>query len=140
MASYSIRAEVHVPFDQAVAATKAALASEGFGVLTEIDVQATMKAKLDKDMKPYAILGACNPPNAWKVLQEEEEIGLFLPCNVIVFESGPGRSVVSAIDPERAMQPVGNEKLAPMADEIGTRLRRAVDAVAAIDADTPSSA
>ena len=132
MASYSIRTEINVPFDEAVAATKAALASEGFGVLTEIDVKATMKAKLDKDFRPYVILGACNPPNAWKVLQEEEEIGLFLPCNVIVFEGEPGTSVVSAIDPAKAMQPVGNENLAPTAQDIGARLRRAVEAVASM--------
>lgn len=129
MANYSYRAEVNRPFAEVIAATKAALASEGFGVLSEIDVAATMKKKLDKDFHPYVILGACNPPNAWKVLQEEEEIGLFLPCNVIVFEKEPGTSVVSAGKPDVMMQPVGNEKLAPVAVEIGARLKRAIEAV-----------
>ena len=138
MAAYSFRTEVNRPFDETVAATKAALAGEGFGILTEIDVKATFKARLDKDFKPYVILGACNPPNAWKVLQEEEEIGLFLPCNVVVFEDAPGRSVVTAVNPEVAMQPVGNENLAPIAAEISGLLQRAIGAVGALDAENNS--
>ena len=133
MADYSIRTEIDRPYDEAVAAARAALASEGFGVLTEIDVKATMKKKLDKDFRPYIILGACNPPNAFKSLTAELEIGLFLPCNVIVYETEPGKSVVAAIDPAVMMQPVGNEELAPVADEIGGRLRRAIEAVGSID-------
>jgi uncharacterized protein (DUF302 family) len=135
MANYSIRTQINRPYSEAVAATKAALASEGFGVLTEIDVAATMKAKLGKDMKPYVILGACNPPNAWKVLSEEREIGLFLPCNVIVYAEDENTSVVSAIDPLVAMEPAGNEALAPVATEIGNRLRRVINAVAATKAE-----
>ena len=131
MASYSIRTEINVPFDEAVAATKAALASEGFGVLTEIDVKATMKAKLDKDFRPYVILGACNPPNAWKVLHEEEEIGLFLPCNVIVFESDPGTSVVSAVDPVAMFEVVGRPDVQPLANEVRARLERVLSALTA---------
>jgi len=130
MPNYSIRTEIDRPYDQAVAATKAALASEGFGVLTEIDVKDTMKKKLDKNMLPYIILGACNPPNAFRSLEAEKELGLFLPCNVIVYETKPGQSVVAAIDPEVMMEPVGNVDLVPIAQDIGARLRRAIEAVA----------
>jgi uncharacterized protein (DUF302 family) len=135
MAIYPYRTEVSRPFDETVAATRAALVDEGFGVLTEVDVTATFKEKLDRDFKPYIILGACNPPNAWKVLQEEEEIGLFLPCNVVVFEDSPGHSVVTAVNPEVAMQPVGNERLAPMAADIGGRLQRVIKSVGSLDTD-----
>lgn len=129
MPDYSIRTEIGRPYEEAVAATKAALASEGFGVLTEIDVKATMKQKLDKEIRPYVILGACNPPNAYKSLEAEIEIGLFLPCNVIVYQTDSGSSVIAAIDPKVMMQPVGNADLAPIAEDIGARLRRVIEAV-----------
>ena len=129
MPRYAIKTEVNRPYDEAVAATKAALASEGFGVLTEIDVKATMKKKLDEDVRPYVILGACNPPNAFKVLTAEPDIGLLLPCNVVVYENEEGRTVVAAIDPKVAMESVGNPAIAPVAEDVARRLRRVVEAV-----------
>ncbi len=129
MPRYAIKAEVGRPYDEVVAATKAALASEGFGVLTEIDVKATMKKKLDRDIRPYVILGACNPPNAFKVLSAEPDIGLMLPCNVVVYENEQGKTVVAAIDPKVAMESVNNPEIAPVADMIAGRLRRVIEAV-----------
>ncbi|OQB36129.1 MAG: hypothetical protein BWY06_02919 [Candidatus Latescibacteria bacterium ADurb.Bin168] len=129
MTSYAIKAEVKTSFVQAVAATKAALATEGFGILTEIDVQATMKAKLGKDMLPYVILGACNPPHAFNVISAEPDIGLMLPCNVIVYERPDAAVVVAAINPEVAMQPAGNDELRPAAAIVRQRLERVVRAV-----------
>lgn len=129
MPRYAIKAEVGRPYDEVVAATKAALASEGFGVLTEIDVKATMKKKLDRDIRPYVILGACNPPNAFKVLSAEPDIGLMLPCNVVVYENEQGKTVVAAIDPKVAMESVNNPEIALVADMIAGRLRRVIKAV-----------
>jgi len=129
MPRYAIKAEVGRPYDEVVAATKAALASEGFGVLTEIDVKATMKKKLDRDIRPYVILGACNPPNAFKALSAEPDIGLMLPCNVVVYENEQGKTVVAAIDPKVAMESVNNPEIAPVADMIAGRLRRVIEAV-----------
>jgi uncharacterized protein (DUF302 family) len=129
MPRYAIKAEVGRPYDEVVAATKAALASEGFGVLTEIDVKATMKKKLDRDIRPYVILGACNPPNAFKVLSAEPDIGLMLPCNVVVYENEQGKTVVAAIDPKVAMESVNNPEIALVADMIAGRLRRVIEAV-----------
>jgi len=136
MSKYAIRAEVDRPYEETVAAAKAALASEGFGVLTEIDVKATMKKKLDKDIRPYVILGACNPPNAYKVLSAEPDIGLMLPCNVVVYEAESGKTVIAAIDPAVVMEPVGNKELIPVAREIGNRLRRVVEAVRSTGKET----
>jgi uncharacterized protein (DUF302 family) len=106
------------------------LATEGFGILTEIDVQATMLKKLGKEMRPYVILGACNPPQAYKALTTEPDIGLMLPCNVIVYDNDERKTVVAAIDPSVAMEPVGNADLSLVAHDIRTRLERAVQAVA----------
>jgi uncharacterized protein (DUF302 family) len=137
MPEYSIRTQIGRPYNEALAATKTALASEGFGVLTEIDVQATMKDKLGESMRPYVILGACNPPNAYRSLQAEIEIGLFLPCNVIVYESEPGKSVVAAINLQVVTETIDNPDLAPVAEDIDGRLRRVIEAVEAAD-DTKS--
>ena len=139
MATYSYRTKVNRPFAETVAAVKSALTSEGFGVLSEIDVEATFKAKLDKNFKPYVILGACSPPNAWQTLNEDEEMGLFLPCNVVVFEDAPGRSIVSAVNPEVAMLSVDNERLAPMAADIGGRLRRVIEAVGSLGGENENT-
>jgi len=103
-----------------------ALKVEGFGILTEIDVQATLKKKLDVDLKPYKILGACNPPNAYKALQAEEQIGLMLPCNVIVYVNDEGKTVVAAVDPIASMQAVGNEQLVGIANEIRAKLENVI--------------
>lgn len=106
-----------------------ALSAEGFGVLTEIDVQATMKKKLDRDMRYYTILGACNPEMAWEALGREPKIGTMLPCNVIVREIEDGKVEVSAVDPQASMQAVENPELAEIAGEVRTRLQRVMDAV-----------
>ena len=129
---YGFGATVDLPYETAVARTRDALAKEGFGVLTEIDVRATLKKKLDVDTRPYIILGACNPAFAHKALIAERDIGLLLPCNVIVYEADePGKSVVAAMDPVEALALTGNEDVRPIADEVKERLTRALDAVQA---------
>jgi uncharacterized protein (DUF302 family) len=116
------------PLDEAEAHVRDALTEEGFGVLTEIDVQATLKKKLDVDFRPYKILGACNPPAAHRALQAEPLIGTMLPCNVILHDVGDGRTEVAAVDPVASMAAVENDTLGGIAEEIRDRLRRAVDA------------
>lgn len=103
-----------------------ALKDQGFGVLTEIDIQQTLKKKLDADLRPYKILGACNPPFALKALMAENKIGTMLPCNVIIQETEDGRIEVAAVDPMASMQAVQNEKLAGIAREVTDRLRSVV--------------
>jgi uncharacterized protein (DUF302 family) len=127
---YSLAIQTDRDFDDVVAATRAALADEGFGVLTEIDVKATMKAKLGVDRDEYLILGACNPPLAHEALQAEPELGVLLPCNVVVYRTG-GRTRVSAVAAEQMLGMVGNEALMPVATEVGRRLGRVLEAVAA---------
>ncbi len=110
------------------ARTRAALAEQGFGVLTEMDVRATMKAKLDRDMPGYRILGACNPKLAWQALGVEPRVGAMLPCNVILRETGAGIEIC-AVDPVASMQAVANPALQAIASEVRTLLARAVAAV-----------
>ena len=114
-------------FDDAIQKVTEALKSEGFGILTEIDIKATLKKKLDVDFYNYKILGACNPPFAYKALLAEDKIGTMLPCNVIVQEKVPGKVEVSAVDPAASMQAIENEKLAAIATEIRNRLRKVVE-------------
>jgi uncharacterized protein (DUF302 family) len=128
---YGIGTTVALGYDDAVARTKEALAEEGFGILSEIDVAGTLKKKLDVDFRPYVILGACNPPLAHRALTAERDIGLLLPCNVIVYaDDVEGRSVVAAMDPVEALSLTGNEAIAPLADEVRQRLVRALEAIA----------
>ncbi len=117
-----------LPFEEAVAATRAALANEGFGVLTEIDVQATLKSKLNEDMEPYLILGACNPQLAHRALEVERQIGLLLPCNVVVRRDGD-RTLVEAVDPQVMVSLPGLPALQPVADEATQRLSAALAVV-----------
>jgi uncharacterized protein (DUF302 family) len=124
--TYGFGVKVGVPFEQAVSTVKALLQAEGFGVLTEIDVQKTMKQKLDVEFRKYIILGACNPPLARRALDADLEIGLLLPCNVIIYEIGGG-SVVSFMDPITALGIVDNERLRPIAEEARARLVRVAD-------------
>ena len=114
-------------FDEAVARAREALAKEGFGVLTEIDIQATLKKKLDVDRDPYLILGACHPPSAHRALTAVPEVGVLLPCNVTVSVES-GTTVVRAMDPAAVMGLVGAPELAAVGEEIGAKLRRVVDA------------
>ncbi|MFC4874917.1 DUF302 domain-containing protein [Negadavirga shengliensis] len=116
-------------FSQLKDKVTAALQTEGFGILTEIDIQATMKKKLDKDYKPMLILGACNPGFADKVLSIDPNMSAMLPCNVTIREMEDGNMEVSAINPEAAMVPVGNDAIVPLAKEIGEKLRRVVDQI-----------
>lgn len=128
-AEYGITKKVDLPYDQAVARVKETLKEEGFGVLTEIDVTSTLKQKLDVDFgRRYVILGACNPHLAYEALQAELDLGLLLPCNVIVYETDGG-SVVSAVDPEAALGIVGNPTLERVAEQAKSRLARAVSQV-----------
>ena len=124
---YGLRVELPLAYEQAVERTIHALNSQGFGVLTTIDVQQTLKQKLDRDFRKYVILGACNPPLADRALQAELEVGLLLPCNVIVYELAPGRSVVAAMAPIAALGMVGeNPELKAVAHEADSRLRGAL--------------
>jgi len=127
---YGIGVDLPLDYDTAVQRATDALKAEGFGVLTTIDVAQTLKTKLDADFRKYVILGACNPPLAHKALQSELEIGLLLPCNVIVYEKAPHVSVVAAMAPKAAMGVVGdNAALAAVASEADTKLRRALAAL-----------
>ena len=127
--SYYFAKTLETSFDEAISRVTAALQEQGFGVLTEIDVQATFKKKLDADFQPYRILGACHPQYAYKALQAEDKIGTMLPCNVIVQDIGDGRIEVAAVDPIASMRAVENESLGGIATEIQGKLRAVIDAL-----------
>jgi len=127
---YALTGETTLPLADAVARVRDELKVEGFGVLTEIDVQATLKEKLDIDGEPYVILGACNPSLAHQALGAEPDLGVLLPCNVVVYERG-GVTHVSAVDAERMLSIVENDALAPVAEDVRARLAAVVERVVA---------
>ncbi|MFA7586353.1 MAG: DUF302 domain-containing protein [Novosphingobium sp.] len=124
--SYYISARLKVPFDAAIARAEAALKTEGFGVISRIDIQQTLKSKIDVDFRPYTILGACNPSLAHEALQLEDKVGLMLPCNVIVQQLNPGEVEVAAIDPVASMQAISNPELVKAAEVVRGKLARAI--------------
>ncbi len=126
---YGAKRTLELPLEEAERRIREELEKEGFGILTEIDVKATLKKKLDVDFRRYKILGACNPPIAHRALSADLDVGVLLPCNVLVYEGDEGKTVISAVDPERAMGPFGGEELAELAKDVRARLVRAVEAV-----------
>jgi uncharacterized protein (DUF302 family) len=127
--AYAMGKSVALPYEQAVARIREALQQQGFGVLTEIDVRATLKRKLDVDFRKYVILGACNPPLAYQGLQAETDLGLLLPCNVVVYETGPQASRVAVLDPVAQLGIAGRDDLAPVARQARERLEQALEAL-----------
>ncbi|OLT41753.1 ABC transporter ATP-binding protein [Saccharomonospora sp. CUA-673] len=126
---YALSRTLDVPYAEAVPKVKEAFQAHGFGTLTEIDVQATLKDKLDEDIEPYVILGMCNPQLAHRALNAEREIGLLLPCNVVVRAQDDGRTLVQALDPQVMVTVPEREELRPVADEAGRRILEALDSL-----------
>jgi uncharacterized protein (DUF302 family) len=129
MSKYAFGKTVGLSFDQATEAVTQALAKEGFGVLTEIDVAATLKKKLGLERAPYKILGACNPQFAARALEAEPQIGALLPCNVVVRQDDGGRTIVEFMDPDAVLGLVGRPEIAPVAAEVRARLQRVLQAL-----------
>ena len=129
--SYTLSTTVQMPFDEAITAISAHLKEVGFGILTEIDMTKTLKEKIDVDIKPYRILGACNPSFANEALKMEENIGALLPCNVVVTDEGDGTCNISIIDPVAMVQPIGNDNLVPFAQEVRGMLQKALEGLRA---------
>ena len=128
MINYGFTKELDIPYETVITQVREALKKEGFGVLTEIDVKEKMKEKLGLDMRKYIILGTCSPPNAYKAILTEENIGLMLPCNVIVYEKG-SKTVLSVVRPTVAMQMVDNVELQKIAEIVEGQLKKAFDAI-----------
>lgn len=127
---YGMSTRIRVPYERAVVRTREELAKEGFGVLSEIDITAALREKLGVDFRPYVILGACNPPLAHQALTAELDIGLLLPCNVVVYAGEEeGTSVVAAMDPTEALALTANDRIAPLAADVKARLRRVLEGV-----------
>ena len=129
MADFGIRKTLDLGFDEALARVPEALKAEGFGILTEIDVQATFRKKLDADFRRYRILGACNAPFAYRALQHSLDVGMLMPCNVIVYETEDRRTVVSAVDPMQTMAAQADEAIRPIAAEVRQKLQRVIDSL-----------
>ncbi len=138
MSDYGLRTTFDGDMEAAEAAITAALKEQGFGVLTRIDVAQTLKSKLDLERSPYVILGACNPRIASQALEEEEELGLLLPCNVIVYRNRQGQTVISAIDPIRMLSIIDNPAMQAMAEQVKAMLQRAIARCDATDGATPT--
>ena len=128
--SYYFSKTIKASFEEAVAKVTEELKKEGFGILTEIDVKATLKKKLDVDFRPYRILGACHPPSAHQALLAEDKIGLMLPCNVIVQEMATGAIEVAAVDPVASMQAIENPKLGQVAAQVRAKLEKVIGSLA----------
>ena len=127
--TYYFTKTLALPFDEAVTRTRDVLAKAGFGVISEIDIAKTLKAKIGVDFRPYLILGACNPRMAHQALSMEDKVGTMLPCNVVVQELKPGQVEVAAIDPAASMQAIENKKLREVAGEVGALLKAAVESL-----------
>jgi uncharacterized protein (DUF302 family) len=127
---YAFSTVLDTTYDDAVARTKAALSEHGFGGLTEIDIKATLKKKLDRDFRPYVILGACNPSYAYRYLQAELDAGLLLPCNVIVYQTDDQKAYVAAINPITALEVIANPELRRLAEEVSGKLEQAIKSLA----------
>ncbi|UCC25604.1 MAG: DUF302 domain-containing protein [Gemmatimonadales bacterium] len=128
--AYGLKKTLALPVDEADARVREELKKEGFGVLTEIDVRATLKQKIDVDFRPYRILGACNPPLAYQALSAETDIGLLLPCNVVVYQGDDqDESVVAILDPEIQLSVTDREDIAPLAREVRARMERVLAAL-----------
>tara|TARA_R110000824_G_scaffold299397_2_gene487493 strand:+ start:974 stop:1369 length:396 start_codon:yes stop_codon:yes gene_type:complete len=128
--SYYMATTLETSFDEAIARTEAALKTEGFGVLTRVDVKQTLKAKIDIDFRPYTILGACNPTLAHQALQIEDKVGTMLPCNVVVQQKGDGKVEVAAINPVASMQAIDNPELTRAATSVLDKLSRVIEILA----------
>jgi len=126
---YYITKTIEADFDQTIERITQALKTQGFGVLTEIDIKETLRNKLDVDFKKYKILGACNPNFAYRALQMEDKLGIMLPCNVTVIDQGDGKTEISIVDPNAMLSPVGNEDLKPFASEVKLMLETALNEV-----------
>lgn len=127
--SYYFSTQITSEFSAAIEKVKDVLKAEGFGVLTEIDMKATLKKKLDADFRNYMILGACNPPFAYQALQSEDKVGLMLPCNVIVQEIEPGKIEVAAVDPMASMMAIDNPSLGAVAEEVQDKMKKVIEAL-----------
>jgi len=130
MKGYAFSRILDTSYEDAISKVMDALEEEGFGVLTEIDVKATLKKKLGADFRKYMILGACNPPYAYQTLQTDLDVGLLLPCNVIIYETDDQKAYISAINPVSALQVIKNRELRKIAEEVSEKLKRVVDRVA----------
>jgi uncharacterized protein (DUF302 family) len=130
MKGYAFTRILGTSYEDAISRVTVALKEEGFGVLTEIDVKETLKKKLGVDFRKYVILGACNPPYAYRTLQTDLDVGLLLPCNVIVYETDDKKAYVSALNPVSALQVIKNRELRKIAEEVSEKLKRVVDKVA----------
>ncbi len=129
--SYYMSARLPLSFDDAIAATEAALKEEGFGVISRIDIQEALKSKINVDFRPYTILGACNPALAHEALQLEDKVGTMLPCNVVVQQHGPRNIEIAAIDPVASMQAIENPKLSQAARTVRDKLSRVIESLSA---------
>ena len=126
---YAFSTVLDVSYEDAISKVVDALKEEGFGVLTEIDVKATLKKKLDREFRKYVILGACNPPYAYRSLEADLDVGLLLPCNVIVYETDDKKAYVSAINPVSALEVIQSDELRKIAEEVSGRLKRVIERI-----------